>query len=120
MALMAKKSFQKLTVVRLVSAPNPPPDSPEDAAIQAAHIRYLTGLVEQGTILVNGPVKRVDSEDVRGMSLYLVGAEEARALAEADPAVRAGWFRIVVDEWLVPVRPRQIADRSDLELDVPE
>lgn len=117
---MAKKAFQKLTVVRLVSAPNPPPDGPEDVAIQAGHIRYLSGLVEQGTILANGPVKRIDTEEVRGMSLYLVGPDEARELAEADPAVKAGWFRIVVDEWLIPVRPRQIADRSDLELDVPD
>lgn len=117
---MAKEAFQKLTVVRLISPERPVPETPEDDAIQAAHIRYLRGLVERGVILVNGPVRRKDDERIRGMSLYLVGADEARDFAMHDPAVEKGWFDIVVDEWLIPVNPRMIADRSDLEIDVPD
>ena len=112
--------FQTLTLVRLVSHPEPPPDGPDDDAIQAAHLAYLRGLVEAGTILVNGPVRRVDDPRMRGLSLYTVGPDEARRLANADPAVRAGWFEIVVDEWMFPAVPRTIGDRTDLELDVPE
>ncbi len=112
--------FQTLTLVRLVSHPDPPPDGPDDEAIQAAHVAYLRGLVEAGTILVNGPVRRIDDARLRGMSLYTLGPDEARRLANDDPAVRAGWFAIVVDEWMFPSVPRTIGDRVDLEVDVPE
>jgi uncharacterized protein len=111
--------FQRLTVVRLMSHPEPPPDAPDDDAIQAAHLAYLRGLVEEGTILVNGPVQRIDDPRIRGMSLYTVGVDEARRLAMADPAVRAGWFEILVDEWIFPAVPRTIGDRVDLERDIP-
>lgn len=117
---MPKVPFQKLTLVRLVSAPNPPPDSPEDDAIQAAHIQYLGALVASGTILANGPVRRVDDAKWRGFSLYSVGAEEARQLANQDPAVKAGWFEILVDEWLIRADPKVVGNRTDLEMDVPE
>lgn len=117
---MAKKAFQRLTVVRLVTPASPPPDSPDDDAIHAAHVRYLTSLRDEGTILVNGPMRRKDDPIWRGMSLYVVDAETARSHALADPAVKAGWFDVLVDEWLVPVLPRTIADREDLELEVPD
>ncbi len=117
---MARVPFQKLTIVRLVSPPTPPPDTPEDDAIQTAHIRYLSDLAAQGVILVNGPVKRLDDARLRGMTLYLTGPEEARRLAGADPATQAGWFEIVVDEWLVRAQPKTIGDRVDLEIEVPD
>jgi uncharacterized protein YciI len=117
---MPVQPFQRLTVVRLLSHPQPPPDGPEDDAIQAAHVAYLRGLVEEGTILVNGPVRRIDDPRIRGMSLYTLGPDDARRIASADPAVRAGWFEIAVDEWVFPAVPRTIGDRADLEVDVPE
>ncbi len=117
---MPKIPFQRITLVRLVSAANPPPDGPEDEAIQTAHIKYLRGLVDKGTILANGPVKRIDDTRARGMGLYLVGPDEARRIANEDPAVKAGWFEVMVDEWLIPNNPKMIADRKDLEIDVPD
>lgn len=116
---MAKLPFQKITVVRLMTAENEPPDSADDTAIQSAHIQYLMSLFDNGTILANGPVKRLDDPRIRGMGLYLVGPDEARKLANEDPAVKAGWFDVVVDEWLIPARPRTIGDRQDLDIDVP-
>jgi len=117
---MPRLPFQKLTLVRLVSPPDPPADGPDDDALQAAHVAYLSRLVEAGTILANGPVRRIDDPGIRGMSLYTVGPDDARRIANADPAVRAGWFEIVVDEWMFPAEPRTIGDRVDLEVDVPE
>lgn len=113
------RPFQKLTIVRLITPKTPVPDTPEDEAIHAAHVNYLKSLGDQGIILANGPVRRHDSTEVRGMGLYLVDIEEARRLAHLDPAVQKGWFEVQCDEWLIPVRPRTIADKTDLELDVP-
>jgi uncharacterized protein YciI len=113
--------FQKLTVVRLVTARNPPPDGPDDDAIHAAHVGYLRRLSAQNIILVNGPFKRIDDESqIRGMGLWLVSPEEARRLISEDPAVKAGWFEARIDEWIFPATPKTIGDRHDLEIDLPE
>lgn len=115
-----KVPFQRLAVVRLISPEAPVPDTPEDDAIQAAHMAYLGDLVARGIILANGPVKRKDDTRIRGLSLYLVGVDEAREYAKADPAVQNGWFEVLADEWLIPVRPRTIADVADMEIDLPD
>lgn len=117
---MALVAFQKLSIVRLVTPESPPPDGPDDDAIGLAHRKYLGDLVQKGIILANGPVKRIDDPRSRGMSLYLVPPDEARAFAHEDPAVKAGWFDVWVDEWMIPVRPKTIADRTDVEIEVPE
>ena len=109
--------FQTLSIVRLRTAENAPPPSPQDEEIQAAHIEYLTGLREKGIILLNGPIRpKIDDPDFRGMSIYSVNPEEARKYALEDPAVKAGWFKPHVDGWLLPSIPTTLGDRVDLEL----
>ncbi len=115
---MPKRPFQLLTIVRLITREPIPPDSDDDARIQAEHIAYLGNLVDKGIILANGPVKRKDDPKIRGMSLYLVGPDEARELANNDPAVKAGWFDVIVDQWMIPVRPKTIADKTDIEIEM--
>lgn len=111
--------FQLVTLVRLVTPEGPPPPTAGDAAIQAAHIRYLTELFDQGLIIANGPVKRLSDPLLRGLTMYRVPPDEARMLAEGDPAVQAGWFDLVIDQWMIPARPATIGDRHDMEIDVP-
>src|ERR1044072_8382936 len=82
--------FQVLTVVRLMTPDPRPPDGPDDDRIQAEHTAYLRGLAEQGKVALNGPIRAVDSPAWRGLTIYLVGPDEARELAAAGPAVRAG------------------------------
>jgi uncharacterized protein YciI len=109
--------FQVLTVVRLMTPDPRPPDGPEDDRIQAEHIAYLGGLAEQGKVALNGPIRAVDSPAWRGLTIYLVGPDEARALAHADPAVRAGWFDVVVDPWWIPALEVTLGNRVDLTID---
>jgi uncharacterized protein YciI len=109
--------FQVLTVVRLMTPDPRPSDGPDDDRIQAEHIAYLRGLGEQGLVAVNGPIRAVDSPDWRGLTVYLVDVDEARALANADPAVQAGWFDVVVDPWWIPAREVTLGNRVDLTLD---
>ena len=108
--------FQRLTIVQLRSPEVIPPDSPDDDRIQAEHLAYLGGLREQGIIALNGPVRFKDSPNFRGMTIYTVDVEEARAYAENDPAVKAGWFEVVVDGWWLPVIPVTLGDRVDIEV----
>ena len=111
--------FQLLTLVRLITPDPAPSITALSSDVFSAHIAYLRGLVDQGKILANGPAKRIDDPRLRGISLYLVGADEARELAHRDPAVQAGYFEVVVDQWMIPVDPKLIADRTDFEMEVP-
>jgi uncharacterized protein YciI len=109
--------FQRLSVVRLCTPDPPAPDTPDDDRIQADHIAYLNGLREQGLVALNGPVRYRDSPELRGMTVYTVDVDEARALAMLDPAVQAGWFEVVVDAWWIPTHPVTLGDRIDVEID---
>ena len=108
--------FQRLSIVRLCSPDVVPPDSPDDERIQADHTAYLTGLLEKGIIALNGPVRFKDSPGFRGMTIYTVDVDEARAYALEDPAVKAGWFEVVVDGWWLPSIPVTVGDRVDIEI----
>jgi uncharacterized protein len=67
--------------------------------LQTQHLAHLNSLREQGVILVGGPFSDQPDETLRGLSLYSVGREEARRLAEADPSVRAGRLAVDVITW---------------------
>ena len=67
--------------------------------LQAKHLAHLDSLRDRGLILVGGPFSDQPDETLRGMSLYSVGLDEARRLAEADPSVRAGRLAVEVLTW---------------------
>jgi uncharacterized protein YciI len=85
-----------------------PPTAPDlDAEtldrIQAEHLDYLGGLRAAGRIVTNGPVRDQQDESLRGLVFYCVGSvEEARALAERDPAVAAGRLAVEAMTWWCP------------------
>lgn len=95
-------SFDVRTVVFLRRGSNPP-DLPAEAstALHHAHLAYLADLGRRGIIAANGPLLDQSDETMRGMSVYTVEADEARRLAEQDPAVQAGRFRVDVARWAV-------------------
>ena len=79
----------------ILRRPEAPPALPQDEvdALQQAHLAYLMGLREQGVLALNGPVRDQPDPAMRGLSFYRTEtADEARAFAEADPMVRAGWL----------------------------
>jgi uncharacterized protein len=78
-------------------------DEPTLDRIQAEHLAYLDSLREAGRIVTNGPVLDHPDESVRGLTFFRVGSvEEARRLAEDDPAVRAGRLVVDVMTWWCP------------------
>jgi uncharacterized protein YciI len=55
---------------------------------------------QAGHLKVAGPFSEQPDDSWRGLCLYRVGSlEQARRLAEADPAVRAGRLSIDVMHW---------------------
>ena len=67
----------------------------ETKKVQAAHLRNIEKLVEEGKMILAGPF--LDEWEVRGIFVYKVDSmEEAIALTEQDPAVIAGRLSLEV------------------------
>jgi uncharacterized protein YciI len=73
------------------------------AELQKQHLAHLKKMLDSGRMVVAGPVSDQPDETLRGICLYRTGSlEEARALAEQDPAVQAGRMRVEVMTWWAP------------------
>jgi uncharacterized protein YciI len=66
--------------------------------IQSGHIASVMSLLESGKAVIAGPLG--DDSDTAGVLIFRAqSAEEARAWAEADPAVKAGFFKAEMHPW---------------------
>ena len=71
--------------------------------IQAEHLAHHARLRESGQVVTNGPVRDQPDVSLRGLTFYRTGSlEQARQLAEADPAVRAGRLAVEIMTWYCP------------------
>ena len=78
-----------------------PEKTPQTEAIQKAHLENINRLAEMKKLVVAGPFG--DNGKLRGIFVFRVGSlEEARSLAETDPAVRAGRLALIFHAWMVP------------------
>ena len=95
--------FDTYTLV-LLRRPADAPDLPEAELdrIQAEHVAFMEAQRAVGKLLANGPFTDQDDVSLRGVCIYAVGLEEARAVALQDPAVRARRLEPVVMTWLCP------------------
>jgi uncharacterized protein YciI len=85
----------------LLRRPDDAPELPQTEleALQEAHLAHLAELGRQGVLAAAGPFADQEDESWRGFCLYRAGLEETRALAEADPSVRAGRLAVDVLTW---------------------
>ncbi len=76
-------------------------ETPELAELQRQHMAHTQHKVSSGAAIAAGPIS--DESDIRGFSIFRTATlAEAQALAEADPAVRAGRFIVELHAWRVP------------------
>lgn len=89
-------------MVFLESGDNRDHTESEVTEIQSAHLTYLDSLAKIGIIQISGPFG--DDQQVRGISIYRTSDfETAKALAEGDPAVKAGRLKVRVRPWWAAV-----------------
>jgi uncharacterized protein YciI len=78
-----------------------PEKTPATAELQKAHLANIHRLAEMKKLVVAGPLG--DDGELRGIFVFKVASlDEAKALAETDPAVKAGRLAIDMHPWLVP------------------
>jgi uncharacterized protein YciI len=66
--------------------------------IQSDHVANVLSLLESGKAVIAGPLG--DNSDIAGIFVFRAkSADEARAWAESDPAVKAGFFVAEMHPW---------------------
>jgi uncharacterized protein YciI len=86
----------------LLRRPEDARDYPDEVLerIHEEHLAYHAELRETGQIVTNGPVDEQPDPSLRGLAFYRTGSlAQARELAEADPAVRAGRLSVEIMTW---------------------
>lgn len=87
-------------VVFLVRGEAATPAESERQQLQEKHIGHLKAMHAAGKLVIAGPF--LDDQTIRGICVYkTASAEEARTLAEADPAVKSGRLKVEVHPWMV-------------------
>ncbi|QYH39626.1 hypothetical protein GYM62_12845 [Algoriphagus sp. NBT04N3] len=66
--------------------------------LQKGHMANISRLAEEGKMVLAGPF--FGNEDLRGLFFFDVQSiEEAQALTESDPSIKAGVLKMVLKEW---------------------
>lgn len=109
--MLARRQFARsYTVVFLRRGPAPRTDEALDDQLQLEHLQHLTKLQILGKLVFNGPV--LIEHEIRGVGVYATDVEEARALAEADPRVKANYLTVEALPWMaVPGEGLKATDR---------
>jgi len=78
--------------------------SEQERAVMTRHAAYWGELIEQGSVVVYGPV--VDATGSWGLGVFRAAdPQSARALVEADPAISSGLATFELGSMLVAVVP---------------
>jgi uncharacterized protein YciI len=96
-------NMESYQLVLLKRGPRWTPEvTPALKELQEQHLAHLSRLGNEGKIVVAGPFSDQKDVSVRGACIYRVGSvDEARALAEQDPAVKAGRLAVEAVTWWV-------------------
>jgi uncharacterized protein YciI len=100
-----RQGAHQYTLVFLRQGPTPRDDEERNARLQLEHLQHLAKLQLLGKLILNGPT--LIEHDILGVSIYAADLDEARALAEADPKVKAGYLTVEAIPWMAVPSPAQ-------------
>jgi uncharacterized protein YciI len=93
-----RERIRRYTVVFLRAGPASREDEARNERLHREHLQHLTRLQTAGKLVLNGPI--LIEHDLVGVSVYAADLDDARAMAEADPKVRAGYLKVEALPWL--------------------
>jgi uncharacterized protein YciI len=94
-------AMERYTLVILKRPANGGAKVADPEALQRQHLGHLQALARSGKLVVAGPFDDQADPRMRGLCLYRAPLEEARRLAQDDPAVKAGRLEVEVLSWWV-------------------
>lgn len=90
--------MKKYVMAFLKTGPYEEKDSVKRAELHRGHLDNIFRLADEGKLALAGPF--MDDSDMRGVFVFNVPTvEEAKALTETDPAIKAGLFVIEYYPW---------------------
>ena len=93
--------MKQYVMALLKKGPHRDQDSVTAANLQRAHLENITRMANEGKLVLAGPF--MDDWEVRGIYVFDVKTvEEARALTETDPAIKAGRLAMDLHPWYGP------------------
>ncbi len=111
--------MRKYVMAFLKAGPNTDMDSATAAQLQRAHLDNIFRMADEGKLAVAGPF--LDGGELKGVYVFNVSTiEEAKALTETDPAIKAGrlvmelhpWYgsaaTMLVNDWHKKVQKKKI------------
>src|ERR1700693_4896243 len=89
-------------------------ETAETRKLQEEHMANIVRMGAEGKLVIAGPF--ADNGDLRGLYVFrTASAEEAKALVESDPAVKAGRLRFELHPWYaarnITVTPRKQGEK---------
>lgn len=90
--------MKKYVMAFLKRGPNRDLSAEAAAVLQKAHLENIGRLAEEGKLSLAGPF--LDDGDIRGIYIFNVESiEEAKALTQTDPAIKAGSLTMELKPW---------------------
>lgn len=90
--------MKKYVMAFLKKGPNRDQDSATAAALMRAHLDNIGRMAKEGKLVLAGPF--LDDTELSGIYIFNVETiEEARALTETDPAIKAGRLVMELHPW---------------------
>ena len=90
--------MKKYVIAFLKRGPNRSLDKDKANELQMAHMNNIDRMAEEGKLVLAGPF--FGNDDLRGIYIFNVESiEEAKALTNSDPAIKAGSLVMELKEW---------------------
>ncbi len=107
------QGMEQYTLVLMKSGEKWNPAAPGFSDLLKQHGAFADNLTSQGKIALAGRLPFEGMDDLRGVLIYRVGADETAALVKDDPVVKAGILKPEIHPWitgkgvLAPGQPMQ-------------
>jgi uncharacterized protein YciI len=91
--------FEQYTLVLLKRGEHWNPSAPQFMDVLKQHHAYVKEMTDQGSLAIAGPFPLDDPGELRGVSIFRVGAEQTAKLTQEDPIIKAGLLKTEMHPW---------------------